>query len=131
MAFVKSIRSTLLGLGHATTYVKREAVSATATSHDVLLPASGSFAPTISSGKIRVKAATIGASATFIVSGITGTDGSTTVMLYGGDTAASAAGIGIDHTYAFATDLSLTSITVSIVVGANTSTLDYEVAGHS
>ena len=131
MAFVKSTRSTLLGLGHAATYVKREAVATAVGATTITLPASGSFAPTLSCGKIRVKTTTVGASSTSIITRITGTDGTTTVNLYGGDTSASAAGYGIDHTIEFMTDLNLTAISVIVTVGTADCTHDVEIAGNS
>jgi sugar (pentulose or hexulose) kinase len=85
----------------------------------------------MSIGKVRVKTNTIGVNSTSIVTKITGTDGVTTVNLFGGDTNASAAGVGIDHEYNFTTDLNLTTISVVVTVATADCTHDIEVAGNS
>jgi hypothetical protein len=131
MAFVKTIKALLLGLGNAVTSVQRVAVATNVGATTITLPASGSFAPTMSVGKLRVKTNSVGGASTSIVTKITGTDGVTTVDLYGGDVAASTAGTGIDHTYEFTTDLNLTAISVVVTTGVANCTHDVEVAGNS
>ena len=130
MAFAKSVKDILPSFGSPTTTVQRSNVTTNVGATTVTLPASGNFQPTISTGRIRVKSLTIGANATFIITGITGTDGTTTISLYGGDTAASAAGVGIDRQVSFRCDLNLTSVSVVITVATTNSTCDVEIAGN-
>lgn len=84
----------------------------------------------ISNGKIRVRSFTVGTNATFSTGIITATDGTTTVSLYAGDAAASAAGNAYDRVFEFCTNLSLTSFSIPVTVAANASSVDIEVAGN-
>lgn len=129
MAFVNSVKQILPGMGSPTTVVQRVGVTTNIGTTVVTLPSSGSFAPTISWGKVRAKANSIGVNATFLIAKITATDGATTVSLYGGDAAATAAGVGLDEQFEFVSELKLTSISVSITVATANSTCDVEVAG--
>lgn len=130
MAFVNTVKQILPGMGSPTTVVQRAAVATNSgATTNITLPSAGSFAPTISWGKVRAKTVTVGANSTSKVASVTATDGTTTIQLYGGDAAASAVGTGIDETIDFMSDLKLTSITVAITVATANCTHDVEVAG--
>lgn len=130
MAFVRTIQSVLPGFGTPSIPVQRVNIATNTGNTNVTFPATGSFSPTVGTGMIRVKNNVIGVNATTKVALITGTDGTTTVQLYAGDAAASAAGTGIDETFQFVTDLNLTSITCVVNVATNNSTVDAEFAGN-
>lgn len=131
MAIVKSIRALFPGRGVATTYVKREAVAAAVGAVAIAIPAApASFQPTISNGRIRIRTNTMAGASTLIINKITGTDGTTTVELYAGDAAATAAATGLEREIPFCTNLDLTSITVNLTVGVADETVDVEVAGN-
>ena len=128
MAVTKTVGKLAPGIGSGDAVVQNLAVTANVGAVAVRLPSgSTSFAPTASAGIIRIKSATIGTNATFLVNSITGTDGTTTINLVGAVDTASSAGIGIDRIYHFLTELNLTSITINITVGTANSTVDAEV----
>lgn len=131
MSLVKTIKSVLRGFGHATTYVKREGVATAAGTVNITIPASGSFAPTLSNGMVRVKTVSIVSGGTVLIGKITGTDGTTTVTLKPADAAAGAANEKHDRVIPFCTDLDLTSITVTVIAATQDSVHDVEVAGNS
>lgn len=140
MAFsglLKSIKAIFPGLGHATSYGANLNVSTPVATTAVTIAtnstASNTLSPlsqALSNGAIRVRTNSVGAASTQKVVNITATDGTTTISLYGGDGAATAAGQGLDETIDFVTQLNLNSFTVNIAVTANTSTHDVEVAGN-
>lgn len=75
---------------------------------------------------VRVKNTSVNAATTLSYK-ITGTDGVTTVQFIP-TTPATAAGTITDMTFCFQSDLNLTSVTLSIIAGVNTSTSDCEIA---
>lgn len=99
------------------------------------IPSTGSFVPTLSRGKVRVKIyAGIGTTPTFTDLVVTGTDGTTTVTLFAfhpnAAIALSTTGI-VDLEFDFICDLNLTSITIKTTLGGTSpgATMDAEVAG--
>ena len=79
--------------------------------------------PPPSRGKFRIRSNTVNGSTTTSVI-ITCTDGTTTLQI-GAVTAA--AGVAIDETREFTTDLSLTSISFAITLGGSTFTASFDV----
>lgn len=131
MAFTKSVKDISPGYGSPAVSVQLVNVTANVGATAITFPTSGAFSPSpITNGRVRVKANTIGASATFIVGKITGTDGTTTVQLYAGDTAATSAGVGLDEIFDFRVDLAMTSVTVNVTVATANSTVDAEICGN-
>jgi len=126
MTILNSVGCVAAGFGSGDYYQKREGVTTNVGATAITIPSSGNLSPTARSGRIRVKSATIGTNATFIVGKITATDGSSTVQLYGGDTAATSAGVGLSFILDFITDLNLTIITVNVTIGTANSTVDVE-----
>jgi hypothetical protein len=131
VSILNSIRRTLLSLGFACTFVQRQGVATPVATTNIVIPATGSFTPVLSCGKIRVKNATVGAASTSYVGKITATDGTNVVQLYPGDLSATAAGQGLDEVIEFNSDLQITSITVPVTVTVAACTHDVEVAGNS
>ena len=128
MALTTSVKNLAPGIGASDYYVSNTGVSWTAAFGKTLrLPSgSASFSPTCSRGKVRLKV-TPGTNGTGQITSITGTDGTTTVVLYDGDANASAANQVQDFVWEFMTDLNLTSITITATVGTATATADGEV----
>jgi hypothetical protein len=85
--------------------------------------ANGGPAPT--GGKIRLRTLSVGATGTTTVV-FTVTDGTTTVQV--GQIPTTAAGVGVDETIIFVTDLSITAVTaaVSMAVAAQTANVEME-----
>lgn len=129
MAFVRSIKEILPGMGSPTTYVKREAVATNVGTVSTTMPASGSFAPTIRCGRIRIKTVSIVAGGTVQIGACTATDGTTTVAIVPQQTVL-AANTLIDFTAEFCTDLNLTSAALVVIAGTQNSVHDFEVAGN-
>lgn len=75
---------------------------------------------------VRAKQTSINAATTMSYR-ITGTDGVSTVQFIA-TTPATVAGTLTDMTFCFQSDLNLTSVTLSIIAGVNTSTSDCEIA---
>jgi len=103
----------------------------------VAVPASGSFSPTISAGKVRIKVyAGAGTSPTLTDIVVTATDGTTTVTFpqgaYHPSVAVSMTTTSIiDFEFDFITDLNLTSFSFKITLAGTspTATADIEVLG--
>ena len=83
--------------------------------------------PPPSGGKVRIRTNTVNASTTTAIT-ITATVGTTTLQI--GQIPATAAGVGIDYTTDFRTDLSITSISIAVTLGGATYTasVDWEVS---
>ena len=81
--------------------------------------------PAPSSGKIRVRTNTVGSTGTTTVV-LTVTDGTTTVQV--GQISTTAAGVGIDETIDFVTDLAITGViaAVTMAVSAQTAVVEME-----
>lgn len=99
------------------------------------IPSTGSFAPTISTGKVRVKVyAGIGTSPTLVDLLITGSDGTNTVeiaQVHPNSAVVLSSTSLFDEVFDFETDLNLTSITIKTTLGGTSpgATMDAEVAG--
>lgn len=114
-------------------------VSLSGTTNATPVPATGSFAPTICRGWIEVRVfGGGGTSPTISIGAITGTDGTSTVTLYAGDSAASSLSATVSGTtrellVPFKTDLNLTSITVNTTLAGTspTATMDIDIAATS
>lgn len=136
LAVAQKISKLFPGFGMAGTYLLRKEVATAIGTGDILMPASGSLTPACSNGRIRVHTAPkagdpgINGATTAKVNKITGTDGTTTVLLYSGTEVASAAGVGIDKTYDFFCELALTIITVNYTVAGADCSHDVELAGN-
>lgn len=124
MTIVRSCKSMIQG---ADFYTSVQNTAAAVGSSTIRVPSgSGSFSPTASMGKIRVKF-TNGGTGTSLISGITGTDGTNVVRIYTGDSGAVAAGQIEDLLWDFITDLNLTSINVNYTVGVVAAVADVEI----
>jgi hypothetical protein len=144
MSFTKSIKSTFPGVGHATGYGFQTNAAAPVTTTTYVINTNTQMASNntitgvqvspltsaISNGKVRVRSFTVGTSATLKVGAITATDGTTTVQIYAGDTAASTAGNALEFCADFVTNLNLTSFSIPVTAAANACTVDIEVAGN-
>ena len=138
MSFVKTIKALFPGYGQATSYgsttnVATNASSNTAITLSTASTASATVVPLVKAlhqGKIRVRTNVIGVNATSGIVSITATDGTTTLSIYGGDKANTSAGIGLDETIDFCTNLQLNSFTVTVNVVTNNCTHDVEIAGN-
>ena len=106
------------------------------------VPSTGSFVPTVCRGWILVHIyGGGGTSPTAVLQSITGTDGTSTVVLFAvlltiaaalsSGLSATVAGSGLSILIPFETDLNLTTITVNTIMGGTspTGTLDIDVAG--
>lgn len=124
MTIVRSVKGTVQGANY---YSSVANVAAPVGALTLRIPAgTASFAPTASSGVIRVKLNNAPTGTSQITS-ITGTDGTTTVKLYTGDTAAVTAGQVEDLMWDFISDLNLTSITILATMAVAAGTADAEV----
>jgi len=139
MSFTKSIKSLFPGYGQCTSYGASTNVNTntgsnvtitlntnTSTSSNTVTPISQAM----SNGKIRVRTNVIGVNAVSKIVSITATDGTTTVQLYAGDANGTTAGVGLDETFDFVTNLSLNSFSVVVNVTTNNCTHDVEVGGN-
>lgn len=83
--------------------------------------------PPPSRGKVRIRTNTVNASTTTAIT-ITATDGSSVLQI--GQIPATAAGVAIDETIEFTTDLSITSVSIAVTLGGSTYTasVDWEVS---
>jgi hypothetical protein len=126
MAILNSIATVAPGFGSSDYYVSRTAVTANIGTTVVTLPVSGSLAPTARAGRLRVKSSVIGVNATFLVTKITVTDGTTVVSVYEGDAAATAAGIGFSLIVDWIADINVTSVSISVTVATANSSVDAE-----
>jgi len=126
MALTKSIKKWFPGIGHATSYGSALGVAANVGNTTVTVTPSQPCA----NGYIRVRNSTVGAAATTELTSITATDGVTTYQIYGGDSAASTAGQGIERMIPFFTNLALSSFSVVVAVATANCTVDVEVAGN-
>lgn len=124
LAFKNSVKQILPGMGSPGVTVKQEGVVTNVGTTAVTFNGLGG----ITAGKIRVKTLVTGAGGTNKVGLITATDGTTTIQLYAGDSAATAANQGLDEQFEFISDLAITSITVNVVVAVANGTHDVEVA---
>lgn len=129
MAFIKSTKDILPSFGSPTTSVQRQGVATNVGTVTTTMPASGSFAPTISCGRARVKTVSIVAGGTVQFGGATLTDGTTTVNLMPQQTAL-AANTLMDFSFDFRSDLNGTSMNLIVIAGTQNSVHDFEVVGN-
>jgi hypothetical protein len=92
-------------------------------------PPPAPLTPVARSGAIRVQMwpTSLTAGSSNQVNAITGTDGTATVVLYPGDTAASPINTVLERLIYFITDLNLTGITVNFTSNVGTSRMNVEV----
>lgn len=131
MSFVRSVAEQYPEI--PVVWVQRNNVVTNTGNTTVQLPASGNFTPVgISRGVVRVKTNVVGVNATsrvFSITAIDSTNASNKIELYSGDQGVSAVGVGIDHEYAFQTDIQIGVLNVIVNVNTNNCTTDVEVAG--
>lgn len=129
MSFAKSIKDILPSMGSPTTTVQRQGVATNVGTVTTTMPASGSFSPTMSAGRFRVKTVSIVAGGTVQFGGATVTDGTTTLNVLPQQTAL-AANVLMDITQEFRCDLNCTSANLIVIAGTQNSVHDFEVAGN-
>lgn len=132
MAFSNTVATTYPGNGTPTITIQRANVATNTGNTNVTLPASGSFSPPIRVAYVRVKTLTLGVNSTVKVALITATDSTNAnnvIQIYPGDSAASAAGTGLDQTYELGPwDITVGSINVVVNVATNNCAHDVEIA---
>lgn len=130
MSILNSIQKYLPGFGGTSVYASTLGTSCPAGDTTITLtPAPAS--PGFKAGYIRVKSATVGAGGTITIKGITGSDGTDTYFLFGGDKNVSAADNKYERVIAFCSDVELTSLAVVVTTAVATSTMDAEAAGNA
>lgn len=129
MAILNSIKKFFPGYGQVTEYVSLLAQNLPINAATALTLTG--FTNFVSNGMIRFKLSAAPAASQITGIKITGTDGVTTLTLYQ-DAAARTAAELLDMTFRFFTDLSLTTITVTVTLAnAGTAmTADLEIAGN-
>jgi hypothetical protein len=128
-AFLNPVSQSMPGYGAPSYYgVVNSFVLTTASANTITIPASGATTPSggtafntsggppPSRGKVRIRTSTVGGAVTTSAV-VTVTDGTTTLNI--GAIGVTAAGVGVDRTIEFNTDLSITSVSVVITI-ANT-----------
>lgn len=116
MPITNSVKNAAPAIGAGNFYASNLAQ----TTSPIQVPATpGTLTPQASNGKIRVKI-TPAAGGTGQVGTITGTDGTTTLAIYPGDSAAGAANAVVERMVEFISDLKLTSITVTVTAAGGT-----------
>ena len=86
-------------------------------------PFNSNGGPAPSRGKVRFRTNTVNASTTTAIV-ITVTDGTTTLQV--GQIPATAAGVAVDETIEFTSDLGITSVSAAITLGGSTYTASYD-----
>ena len=140
LPFLNQVSQTMPGYGSPSFYGAATQVITTTAGPTTLTIAAASTTPSTggtpfnlsggpppSGGKVRVRTNTVNASTTTAIT-ITATDGTTTVQI--GQIPATAAGVAIDYTTDFKTDLAITSISIAVTLGGATYTasVDWEVS---
>jgi hypothetical protein len=136
LPFINSVAQSMPGFGSAANYgAATQTITTTAGPTAIVIaattttPSSGGTpfnldgAPPPSRGKYHIRSNTVNASTTTSIT-VTATDGTTTVLI---GTVTAAAGIALDETREFNTDLSLTSLSFNITLGGSTFTASFDI----